>query len=131
MSKIEARSAIEESSDSSPQVLSRRGFLKTGTALGGLSLLERPSVASALSQIQAGTERKVPNIVLIISDQLNIDAIAHFKRQFKDPAYGGHWVHTPNLDRLAEEGVAFAESHSPNPVCSPSRSCMFTGPDGE
>lgn len=107
--------------------VSRRSFLKTGAALGGLSMLGTPSLVAALDQGQASSSGKKPNILIIISDQLNIDAIAHFSSHFKDAAYGGHWVKTPHLDRLAREGTAFMESHSADPVCCPSRSCMFTG----
>ncbi len=105
--------------------VSRRSFLKAGAAIGGLSVLGAPLVADALDP--TGGSKKKPNLLFIISDQLNIDAIAYFASHFRDPAYGSHWVKTPNLDRLATEGVSFMESHSANPVCCPSRSCMFTG----
>jgi arylsulfatase A-like enzyme len=43
-------------------------------------------------------------------------------------ALGGHSrVETPNLDRLAESAVTFANAHSNCPVCSPSRNSLFTG----
>jgi arylsulfatase A-like enzyme len=58
------------------------------------------------------------NIVLIISDQFGIDAIS---------AHGCAYIHTPNIDRLIENGTSFIESHSTNPVCSPARSSMMTG----
>jgi arylsulfatase A-like enzyme len=107
--------------------VSRRAVLKTGVAVGGLSVLDLPNLAAALEAEHARYAAKKPNILLIISDQFNIDAIAGFTSHFQHPAYGGHWVHTPNLDQLAREGTAFMESNSANPVCCPSRSCMFTG----
>jgi arylsulfatase A-like enzyme len=39
----------------------------------------------------------------------------------------GHAVDTPNLDRLAGEGVTFRNAHTPAPTCSPSRAALFTG----
>ena len=107
--------------------ISRRNFIKAGAAIGSLSVLDHSSVASALTKIGAAPGGKKPNIVFIISDQFNIDAITHYKNHYQHVAYGGHWVNTPHLDRLAQEGYSFIESHTPDPVCSPSRSCMFTG----
>ena len=106
---------------------SRRRFLKGGAALGGLSLLETSRLAAAMDQVHELSGEKKPNILIIISDQLNIDAIGQYSSQFKDEAYGWHWAKTPHLDRLVREGTSFIESHTPDPVCSPSRSCMFTG----
>jgi len=40
---------------------------------------------------------------------------------------GNKAMHTPNLDRLAEEGVRFSKAYSTQPVCGPARSCIFTG----
>ena len=39
----------------------------------------------------------------------------------------GHAVHTPNLQRLAEEGVLFRQAFTVNPTCSPSRAALLTG----
>ena len=39
----------------------------------------------------------------------------------------GHAVSTPNLQRLAEEGVLFRQAFTANPTCSPSRACLLTG----
>ncbi|MEQ8580495.1 MAG: sulfatase-like hydrolase/transferase [Marinoscillum sp.] len=59
-----------------------------------------------------------PNILLIISDQLNWDFFS---------AVGNEYVHTPNIDRLIKRGVRFDRSYAINPVCIPSRVSMFTG----
>lgn len=125
----EDRSRSDRSSDPSESASrrSRRNFLKGGAALGGLSLLGNSPLAAAMDQVQGSSGGKKPNILIIISDQLNIDAIGRYISHFKDPAYGGHWAKTPHLDRLAREGTSFIESHSADPVCSPSRSCIFTG----
>ncbi|NOT59765.1 MAG: sulfatase-like hydrolase/transferase, partial [Acidobacteria bacterium] len=41
--------------------------------------------------------------------------------------YGEPLVQTPNIDRLAREGVRFTNAHTTAPVCSPSRSALITG----
>lgn len=56
-----------------------------------------------------------PNIVIIIADDLRADGLAH------------PLVQTPNLDRLAADGVTFNQNFSVNPVCAPSRMAIFTG----
>lgn len=42
-------------------------------------------------------------------------------------AYGASSVHSPNLDRLAAEGICFTQSFCTAPLCSPARSSLFTG----
>jgi choline-sulfatase len=59
-----------------------------------------------------------PNIVLVVADQLAAAAL---------PAYGNHVALTPNLDRLAGEGVVFERAFCPSPLCVPSRSALMSG----
>ncbi len=59
-----------------------------------------------------------PNILLICTDQQRYDAIG---------VHPGSPAVTPNLDRLAEEGVVFDHCYAPSPICSPSRASMLTG----
>ncbi len=96
--------------------LNRRSFMKTSAAALG---------ATAASVARADTKR--PNILIIVTDQQNMDTIAALKSHYKEPAWGCHWLRTPNLDRLVKRGVTFTESHSANPVCCPARSAIFTG----
>ena len=58
------------------------------------------------------------NILFIMSDQL-IAALTG--------AYGHPVVRTPNLDRLAEQGVRFDSAYTPFPLCAPGRACIATG----
>ena len=58
-----------------------------------------------------------PNILWIIADDLSPDL----------GAYGYDAVNTPNLDRLASEGVRYTNAFSTAPVCSSSRSALITG----
>ncbi|MFL5952873.1 MAG: choline-sulfatase [Gaiellaceae bacterium] len=59
-----------------------------------------------------------PTIVLVIADQLTAAAL---------PAYGNRVALTPNLDRLAAEGVVFERALCPSPLCVPSRSALMSG----
>ncbi len=59
-----------------------------------------------------------PDILVIMADQLRRDALG---------AYGCDWIPTPNLDRLAAEGVTFEAATCDNPICTPSRASILTG----
>ncbi len=63
-----------------------------------------------------GAER--PNIVFVLSDQQRWDTLG---------CYGQRMEVTPNLDRLAREGVVFENAFTCQPVCGPARSCLQTG----
>ena len=67
------------------------------------------------------------NVVLIITDQHNLDAISAYRRFFPDKAYPCHNLQTPHLDRMAAGGFSFLLSHSANPVSCPARASLFTG----
>jgi len=58
------------------------------------------------------------NILIIIADQLSKVAMG---------AFGNRHVHTPNLDRLAENGVRFSGCYTPCPLCQPARASFWTG----
>ena len=62
--------------------------------------------------------RERPNILVVMADQL---APAFL------PAYGHPIVKTPNIDRLATEGVVFENAYCASPLCSPSRASFMTG----
>jgi len=65
---------------------------------------------------RAGTSR--PNIIFIMSDDHAAHAIS---------AYGSHVNQTPNIDRLAREGMLMRNVFATNSVCSPSRASIITG----
>ncbi|MEQ2010186.1 MAG: sulfatase-like hydrolase/transferase, partial [Limisphaerales bacterium] len=60
-----------------------------------------------------------PNILLILADDLGYGDVRCYNDQSKVP--------TPNLDRLAREGMRFTDAHSPCTVCTPSRYSLMTG----
>ncbi|MDZ4402545.1 sulfatase [Prosthecobacter sp.] len=60
---------------------------------------------------------KQPNILWLVGENLSHDL----------GCYGAKNVHTPNLDRLAQEGVRFTNVFSTNPACAPSRSAFMLG----
>lgn len=62
---------------------------------------------------------KPPNIVLILADDLGYGDVGCYNPASKIP--------TPNLDRLAEQGVRFTDAHSASTVCTPSRYGLLTG----
>ena len=59
-----------------------------------------------------------PNIVLIVSDDHAYQAIS---------AYGNQQIRTPNIDRIAKEGVLFNKAYVTNSICGPSRAVILTG----
>jgi len=87
----------------------RRDVLKAGAA-GAATVATRRAFS-------APTRRK-PNVLLVITDQQGLDTLS---------ALGCTDAHTPHMDSLCRRGVAFRESYSANPLCSPARSSMFTG----
>ena len=70
-------------------------------------------LASALTAAAA-----LPNIVFILADDLGWGELG---------CYGQQRIPTPNLDRLATEGMRFTQHCSGAPVCAPSRCVLMTG----
>ena len=58
------------------------------------------------------------NILYFVADQMRADAQQYL---------GNRAAHTPNLDALAGEGVAFRNAYCQNPVCVPSRCSFLSG----
>jgi len=77
------------------------------------------SIASEDKVINHGN-RSAPNIVVILADDLGYGDV-----QCYNPERGR--IRTPNLDRLATQGMRFVDAHSSSGVCSPSRYTLLTG----
>ena len=73
----------------------------------------------ALALVPGSTRAATPNIVLILADDMGYGDV-----QALSPASK---IATPNLDRLANEGVLFTDAHSPSAVCTPTRYALLTG----
>ena len=59
-----------------------------------------------------------PNIIFFLADDLGYAEVG---------CYGQKKIRTPNVDRLAAEGMRFTQQYSGNPVCAPSRCSLLTG----
>jgi arylsulfatase A-like enzyme len=62
--------------------------------------------------------RRAPNIVVILTDDVGYGDVG---------CYGATKVRTPNVDRLAKEGLRFTDAHSSSATCTPSRYSLLTG----
>ncbi len=69
----------------------------------------------------AATKDLPPNIIYIMADDLAIEAISAYNGRYKDIAP------TPNIDRLAKEGMLFKNMTCTNAICGPSRASILTG----
>lgn len=77
----------------------------------GCGLMAAPSL-----QAQQQTQR--PNIIYIMCDDLGYADVG---------CYGQQYISTPNLDRMASQGMRFTQAYAGSPVSAPSRACFMTG----
>lgn len=75
-------------------------------------------LVSCKGNVKEAKEQSQPNIIFIMSDDHAYQAIS---------AYDGSLNHTPNIDRIAEEGAIFTHGYVTNSICAPSRAVMLTG----
>lgn len=94
-------------------ILQRRSFLQTSAlaGLGGLFLPQR-SFGVNLS------DKKPPNIVVFLVDDMG---------WMDTGCYGSKIYETPNIDRLASQGMRFTDAYAACTVCSPTRAALLTG----
>ena len=93
--------------------MNRREFMKAGMG-AGLAAAEIPKKVFAIGKRKSNR----PNILWIMMDDGRADAVG---------CYGRSWAKTPNMNRLASEGVRFETAIVQNPVCVPSRKSMKSG----
>ena len=72
-------------------------------------------LAASLGQAEAARQ---PNILIVIADDLNKDSVG---------VYGNKDVKTPNIDRLASQGMRFNMAYTSTAMCAPTRQQMYTG----
>ncbi|MCL1921662.1 MAG: sulfatase [Kiritimatiellaeota bacterium] len=75
------------------------------------------AAAVAMGSMASGADKR-PNILFMMSDDHAAHAIS---------AYNGKLIQTPNLDRLAKEGMRFERVYCVNSICTPSRATILTG----
>ncbi|MBX3482346.1 sulfatase-like hydrolase/transferase [Phenylobacterium sp.] len=86
-----------------------RASMAAAATLGALSVMSAPAQAAAPSAR--------PNVVVIVADDLGYNDLS---------SYGSKYP-TPNIDRLAKDGVRFTQGYVTAALCSPSRAGMLTG----
>ena len=91
--------------------ISRRSFLQKMAA--GAAAASFPYQLSI-----AGVSDSSPNIIFIMTDDLGYGDLG---------CYGQKKIQTPNIDRIAREGVRFTQCYSGSTICAPSRSVLMTG----
>lgn len=92
--------------------------IKNNVLLGGaLSIISLAGVQNSFASV---TEKKVtsPNFIIIFADDLGYGDLS---------CYGHPTIRTPNLDRMASEGMRFTQFYVSTNVCSPSRASLLTG----
>jgi arylsulfatase A-like enzyme len=96
----------------------RREFIKmmglTAASVGASCLL--PSCAGTARMV--GARKNRPNIIYILADDLGYGDLG---------CYGQKIIKTPNIDKLADEGMRFTDHYAGSTVCAPSRCCLMTG----
>ena len=97
-----------------PLPLSRLRFAVRGVALVALFLQAQPAVAQRA--LAPRTDR--PNVVFIITDDMGWADLG---------SYGARDIKTPNLDRLARQGVRFTDFYANGVSCTPTRTGLITG----
>ncbi|KQS28345.1 N-acetylgalactosamine-6-sulfatase [Dyadobacter sp. Leaf189] len=68
-----------------------------------------------------GQQQKLPNIIYIYADDLGYGELG---------CYGQQKIKTPNLDKMAKEGMRFTQHYTSMPVCAPARAMLMTGKHG-
>lgn len=74
------------------------------------------AMAAGMSAFGAATDR--PNILIIMTDDMRYDLMTH---------EGHPYIQTPNLDRLAAEGMRFTQAYASSPLCGPCRMSLMSG----
>lgn len=97
--------------------ISFRNFLKA--AGFATAMICAGSSAMALATDKSDDKSQLPNILIIYTDDLGYGDLGCYNAKSKIP--------TPNIDKLAKEGMRFTDAHSPATVCTPSRYSLLTG----
>ncbi|TDE00215.1 arylsulfatase [Jiangella asiatica] len=95
-----------------PTTMNRRRFLASSAAVAATA------TAGSITPAAAQAHGRPPNIVFVLADDLGYGELG---------SYGQELIRTPNLDRLATEGMLFSQFYAGAAVCAPSRCTLLTG----
>jgi len=103
--------------------ITRRKFLKKCSILaGGITLAGTAGVHAATlfsnKSVTAAVGKKRPNIIILLADDMGYSDLG---------CYDSEYIKTPNIDKLASQGVKFTNSYAAAPNCSPARAGFLTG----
>jgi len=90
----------------------------TESLRSGIRMAALPLTAAAAVGCTEGQAPRRPNIIIMMTDDHTTQAMS---------CYGSRLLETPNLDRLADEGMLFENCYVPNAISGPSRACILTG----
>jgi len=97
-------------------VMNRREFMKAG--IGGAVAVAASSLTMKAALSAKPTTQAKPNIVFILADDCTYNVLG---------CYGGKTVKTPNIDRLAAEGLTLNRAYAAMAMCAPFRAELYTG----
>lgn len=106
-------------------------IFRTDLILWGVKNRDQPEITAQTPSINwqqgpkiaaVAADQRPPNVVLILADDLGINDISLY-----GGGVAGGLVPTPNIDRIAKEGVNFTQGYAGNATCSPSRGMLMTG----
>jgi len=94
----------------------RRNFLKS--VFGGTAAISLSGCKGMLPAHVFGLSKSKPNIIFVLADDLGYGDLG---------CYGQQKIQTPNIDRMAAEGMRFTDHYAGSTVCAPSRCSLMTG----
>ena len=95
-------------------IINIRGLVRIQT----LALIAVVLASASVAHVQAAAETSKPNVVIVFVDDLGWTDLS---------CYGSTFHETPNIDRLAGQGVMFNSAYASCSVCSPTRASLLTG----
>lgn len=84
------------------------------------------ALASLLVAVSPAVAAEQPNVLVVLTDDMRWDALGVVQKE-QGKAALFPWFKTPNLDRLASEGVRFSNAFCTTSLCSPSRASFLSG----
>ena len=104
-----------------PNRMSRRSFIKTiglGVGLGAAGAAAPLFLRAAACAAETSSSARRPNILFFLIDDMG----------WRDVGFmGSKFYLTPNVDRLASQGMVFTRAYANGPNCAPTRACLMSG----